>query len=63
MIAKNYVTATNNIKISLMKSCLETLYAFLSWIPLFYIFENNKIENVLSPLIKNDNFYILSIKC
>jgi len=36
-----------------MKSCLETLHAFLSWIPLYYIFEIDIIENVFIPLIKN----------
>ena len=36
-----------------MKSCLETLYAFLTWIPLYYIFEIDITENILIPLIKN----------
>ena len=46
-----------------MKSCLETLYAFLTWIPLYYIFEIDITENILIPLIKNQNFSLLSIKC
>ena len=46
-----------------MKSCLETLLAFLSWIPLYYIFEIDIMENVLTPLIKNVIFCDLAIKC
>jgi hypothetical protein len=46
-----------------MKSCLETLFAFLSWIPLYYIFEIDIMENVLTPLIKNVMFCDLAINC
>ena len=46
-----------------MKSCLETLLAFLSWIPLFYIFEIDILETVLCPLIKSVPFCNIAIKC
>lgn len=46
------VTNPQNIKPSLVKSCLKTFQAFLSWIPLAYIFETE-----LVPLIIN-NFLI-----
>ena len=63
MISKSYVTNPSQIKDSLMKSCLETLLAFLSWIPLYYIFEIDILDTVLCPLIKSAPFCSLSMKC
>lgn len=63
MISKNYVQNPAQIKTSLMKSCLETLNAFLSWIPLYYIFEIDILEAVLCPLIKSVQFCQIAIRC
>lgn len=37
----------NQAKPSLIKACLETLHAFLSWIPLFYIICTPLIDKLL----------------
>ncbi len=37
----------NQAKPSLIKACLETLHAFLSWIPLYYIIYTDLIEKLL----------------
>jgi len=62
-IARTYVQNPSLIRPGLMKACLETLFAFLSWIPLHYIFEIDLMENVLTPLIKNVQFCNLAIDC
>lgn len=51
------------IKIGLIKSALETLYAFMGWIPLIYIFGTELIENVLLPLVDQNQLRNLAIKC
>ncbi|MBS1889807.1 MAG: hypothetical protein JST59_00810 [Actinobacteria bacterium] len=32
---------------ALSKSCLETLYSFLGWIPIFYIFFSDIIQRIV----------------
>ena len=34
-------------KLSLVKACLETLHAFLSWIPMYYIVYTDLIDKLL----------------
>ncbi len=62
-VAKTHITNNNAVKASLIKACLETLYAFLSWIPLFYIFSNNFIQEILISLVDQQNLRILALKC
>ena len=63
MVLQTFATNPQGIKLSLIKSCLETLYAFLSWIPLYFIFTSNLIEIALLPLIDHNHFRNLTIKC
>lgn len=63
MVLQTFAQNPQGIKLSLIKSCLETLYAFLSWIPLFFIFSSNLIEIALLPLIDHNHFRNLTIKC
>jgi hypothetical protein len=37
----------SQVKPSLLKACLETLNAFLSWIPMYYIIYSDLIENLV----------------
>lgn len=39
------------IKASLIRQCLKTLQAFLSWIPLGYVFQTDLVEKVLRNLV------------
>jgi hypothetical protein len=53
MISTTFIQNPLNIKVGLLKSCLETLHAFLTWIPLYYIFDTDIIQKVFIPLINN----------
>jgi hypothetical protein len=37
----------NQVKQSLIRACLETLNAFLSWIPMYYIIYSDLIESLV----------------
>jgi exportin-1 len=37
----------SQVKQSLLRACLETLNAFLSWIPMYYIIYSDLIENLV----------------
>ena len=63
MVLERFAQNPQGIKLSLIKTCLETLYAFLSWIPLFFIFNSTLIEVSLLPLIDHNHFRNLTIKC
>ena len=51
------------IKGSLVRQCLKTLQAFLSWIPFGYIFETNLFELILNNFIVPSQTRIEAIKC
>lgn len=53
----------NTIPLTLHKSCLRTLQAFLSWIPLTYIFHNNLVETLISRFIQPAQTRVEAIKC
>lgn len=51
-----------SIKQTLIRQCLKTLQAFLSWIPLGYIFQTELVEQVLRNLIGPPSTRIEAIK-
>ena len=51
------------LKQSLVRSCLKTLQAFFSWIPFGYIFETPLIELILNNFIVPNPTRIEAIKC
>lgn len=63
MVLERFIQNPEGIKLSLVKSGLETFYAFLNWIPLFYIFSTQLIELCLMPLLDHNHFRNLTIKC
>jgi exportin-1 len=48
---------------SLLKACLRTLQAFLSWIPLKYIFDTPLIDILLTEFIEPVETRTETIKC
>lgn len=51
------------IKISLIRSCLKTFQAFLSWIPYAYIFETPLIPMIINNFISPSQTRNEAIKC
>ena len=62
-VLKGYLENSDKVKLSLLRSCLETLRAFLGWMPLVYVFLTDLIENILVKLITDKRVYLLSLKC
>jgi exportin-1 len=62
-VLKGYLKDPSTVKTSLLRSCLETLCAFLSWMPLVYVFYTDLIEGILVPLMVDKRVYLLSLKC
>jgi len=54
---------TTQVAPSLVKSCLRTLQAFLSWIPLHFIFNTDLIDNLIQHFILPIHSRNEAIKC
>ena len=54
---------TSQINPSLVKTCLKALQAYLSWIPLNYIFSTDLIENLIQHFILPISSRNEAIKC
>lgn len=46
-LCKVVLQNTNQVKASLTRACLETLNAFLSWIPMYYIIYSDLIDGLV----------------
>lgn len=51
------------IKVTLVRSCLKTFQAFLSWIPYAYIFETPLIPLIISNFISPSQSRNEAIRC
>jgi len=49
-------------KVELVRATLQTLNAYLSWVPLGYIFEGNLIDRLLN-LFPHPDFRNLALEC
>jgi len=52
-----------SIKPSLVRSCLKTFQAFLSWIPFAYIFETELIPIIINNFLAPSTSRIEAIRC
>jgi len=58
-----YTSNPASIKPSLIKVTLKTLAAFMSWIPLGYIFETTMIMKLVQNLLHESAYRVETIKC
>jgi exportin-1 len=58
-----HITNPQSIKPSLIKVTLKTLSAFMSWIPLGYIFETQLMMKLIENLLAENTFRVETIKC
>jgi len=61
-VLKGYLENPQAVRFSLIETCLNTLYAFLSWIPLGYIFLTDLIE-ILLQIFDVKEFKPACLKC
>lgn len=62
-VAKAYLANQSSVEKNLVKSCLETLQSFLSWMPSYYILMTDLMDVILLGLIKEKKFLISVLKC
>ncbi|KRX01384.1 Armadillo-type fold [Pseudocohnilembus persalinus] len=61
-IAQAFIKSPKEVGEELMKENLETLYSFLSWIPIVYIYMTDLIE-ILIEIIQHNNLRVAGVKC
>lgn len=62
-ICKDYMQNNGQVRPALMKACLDTFQAFLSWIPMAYIFCTDLIENILMYFLNQPAYRVQALKC
>lgn len=62
-VAKAYLANPSSVEKNLVKSCLETLQSFLSWMPSYYVLMTDLMDIILLGLIKEKKFLISVLKC
>lgn len=62
-VAKSYLADPQQVKGSLINTCLETLESFLSWIPIYYILTTDLIDSILMPFIAVKKYMLIVLKC
>jgi exportin-1 len=62
-VAKAYLANPQNVDKALVKSCLETLQSFLSWMPPYYVLLTDLLDVILLGLIKEKRFLISVMRC
>ena len=55
-VIKTYLSDNKAVSKNLIISCLQTLHAFLSWMPLYYIFMTDLIDVILIGLMETTEF-------
>lgn len=61
-VSKTYQQNSSQLSIRLVKASLETLNAFLGWMPLSHIFMSDMISSTIIPLMKNEYLIIDCLK-
>lgn len=62
-ISKAYIQDSSKIAPSLIKMCLRTFYAFLTWAPTSFIFMTDFMDIVLVGLMSDLRFTVQCIQC
>ena len=62
IVLQNYFQNKGSVKLSLVKATLQTLAAFMSWIPIAYIFQTN-LYKFLIELLNATNLRVETLKC
>lgn len=62
-IIDTFIADQKSIKSSLIKVTLKTLGAFMSWIPLGYIFETSMIIKLIDTFLSQNIYRVETIKC
>ena len=61
-VLKGYLKDALTVKTTLLRACLETFCAFLSWLLLVYVFYTDLVKDILVPLVTNKRVYLLILK-
>ena len=61
-VMKGYVDNPQQVRLSLIETCLNTLHAFLSWIPLGYLFLTDLLDMLLQ-IFDNKDLKLACLKC
>lgn len=62
-IAKAYIQDSTKIAPSLIKMCLRTFYAFLTWVPTSFVFMTDFLDVILVGLVSDVKYTVQCMQC
>jgi exportin-1 len=62
-VSKSYLANPQQVSPELITTCIETLQAFLSWMPPFYVLTTDLIDGILIHLISQKKFLLKVLNC
>lgn len=62
-IAKAYLQDSSKIAPSLIKMCLRTFYAFLTWVPTSFVFMTDFLDVILVGLVSDIKYTVQCMQC
>lgn len=62
-IAKSFIQDPNSVSISLIKMCLRSLYAFLTWAPASFIFLSDFLDKIIVGLLADSRLTVQCLQC
>lgn len=62
-VMSSFIQNPSGVNHDLIKICINTLHAFLVWMPPVYVLTTNLIDGILIHLLKEKKFLIATLKC
>lgn len=62
-VLKSYLSDPVKMNVSLISTCLETIQAFLSWMPIYYVFMTDLCDLIILNFISKKRFTLVALKC
>ena len=62
-VAKSYLQSPSSVNADLINICIETLHAFLGWVPPCYVLTTDLMDEILIKLLKEKKFIIKTLNC
>lgn len=62
-VLNSYLSDPVKMNTSLIATCLETIQAFLSWMPIYYVFMTDLCDLIILNFISKKRFTLVALKC
>lgn len=62
-VGQAYISSKDQVGLSLIRSMIETLTAYIEWMPSEYLFLTDLLDTIVAPLLFEKRLCVLALKC